>query len=91
MASKLELKGVHVYEKVPGTAGHFRLTRINPALRLGCEAGHLYLQAGRVFEESGAEVKNPPSWFAEELAKCDPAALREVGYQPKPAAAPARK
>lgn len=87
---KLELKGVHVFEKVPGSSGAFRLVRTNPAMRIGGTEGHLYIQGGHVFEEGGKEVpiSQVPAWFTAALEFVNPAALKECGWNfQRPAAA----
>lgn len=76
--SHLNLRGVHVYEKIPGQST-FRLKETHPAMRLSRDMQVLYIQDGTVFAEGGEEVKELPAWFNEEVQKASPTALREVG------------
>jgi len=80
MRAKLELNKVHEFKRNPETR-QFYLAGTHPALRLGCEDGALYIQDGVVFSEEGGPVDKLPGWFEQELAKCSPAALREVGWK----------
>lgn len=78
----LNLRGVHVFEKIPGK-GEFRLKEIHPAIRIAREEQVLFLQDGTVYDASGRvmDLKDLPGWFKEELHKMTPAALREVGFK----------
>jgi hypothetical protein len=76
----LNLRGVHVYEKIPNRPD-FRLKETHTAIRLGHEEEHLYLQDGQVFDASGKWVETRPAWFNEEIARISPAVLREAGFR----------
>ena len=78
----LNLRGVHVYEKVPGKA-EFRLKETHPAIRVAREEQVLFLQDGAVYDPSGkpVELKDLPGWFKEEMQKMNPVALREAGFR----------
>jgi len=84
---------VHEYQRVPGSL-EVRLVRTNPYLALtkkvGDSAEMLFIQSGQVWSAGGVPIENLPDWFAEELAKCSPAALLEAGWKPVPPA-PARE
>jgi len=90
VSRRLELNGVHVFEKI-GPSQH-AVTKIRPAMRLCQGEASLYIQAGTVFTPGGDPVasKDVPTWFLEELKKCSPAALDECGYK-LPEVKPARK
>ena len=81
---KLQLRGVHVFEKVANT-GAFKLARVTPYLRLGTLNEVLYIQSGRVFSEEGGEIPTDklPGWFKGEVEKASKAALRECGWPRK--------
>lgn len=85
--AKLQLRGVHVFEKqqTPSGGSVVRLTKINPYMRVGCKDGVLYIQGGRVFSEEGGEMPADklPGWFKEEVEKASKAALRECGWPRK--------
>ena len=82
---KLELRGVHVFGKVPNQPGVFKLLKVNPYVRLGYQNEALFIQAGQVFTEEGGPIAEGkfPGWFAAELAKVSKAALRECGWPRK--------
>jgi hypothetical protein len=87
MSNKLELRGVHVFEKVvtPSGAAMVKLVRTNPYLRFQHDAQILYIQGGKVFSAEGGPVKEKdiPAWFAEEINKASKAALQECGWARK--------
>lgn len=79
MGIKLELDRVHVIDKVPGT-NNFRLTKVQPAMRL-CENGEIvWIQRGKLFDDGGQQMDEAPEWFAKVVQKCSVSALAEVGY-----------
>lgn len=78
----LELRKVHEYAKVPGTAGTYRLARTNPYMRIASGAQVLFLQSGQVFSEEQGLVKEIPSWFMDEITKASPTAIKECGGLP---------
>lgn len=84
---KLQLRGVHVFEKVNTSMGGsiVRLTKINPYVRLGMKEQVLYIQNGKVFSEEGGIVPADqlPAWFSGEVEKVSKAVLRECGWQRK--------
>lgn len=76
----LQLSGVHVYEKVPGTHAEMRLVRTNPYLRIAMkDHPPIYIQGGKFYSEGGPEVRDFPPGFEAELAKASPEARRDVG------------
>lgn len=78
----LNLRGVHVFEKVPGKA-EFRLKETHPVMILTHQEEKLMLQDGMVYDPSGKEVTKDmlPGWFKDELARMNPVALRECGFK----------
>lgn len=80
MAQQLELRGVHVFTKAPGTR-QFQLTKTNPYMRLACGPEVLFIQNGTVFSEGGPPLKELPGWFEGELNKCSNSALAECGWK----------
>lgn len=79
--AKLQLRGVHVYKKIPGKNA-FQLSEIHPAMRIGSGENHLYIQNGEVFAEGGDRIPPDqyPGWFLDELGKVSPKALQETGF-----------
>jgi hypothetical protein len=78
----LELAGVHVYEKVPGTTNETRLVKTNPYVRIGMkDHTPIFIQGGRFYSEGGPEVTEFPVGFDAELAKLSPRVRAEVGLQ----------
>lgn len=87
MSRKLNLRGVHVYEKTPGTQS-FRMTSVHPAIRFAKEgAGVIWLQDGMFFDDGGQPVKTNPEWLTEEISKANPVALAEAGWKSQRAGA----
>lgn len=80
MALKLNLQGVHVFEREQGSL-NYKLSKIFPAMRLATEGQEVYIQHGRYWTAGGDPIKSKdlPVWVADELAKCSPAALAEAG------------
>lgn len=78
----LNLRGVHVFEKIPGKA-EFRLKETHPAMILTHQEEKVILQDGMVYDASGKEIPKEalPGWFKEELTKLNPVALRESGFK----------
>lgn len=74
----------HEFEKVPNTSGQYKITRVVPYVRFGSRDGAFYIQGGRVFSETGEEVKNPPTWVYDEADKLGPVVKAEVGWQGRP-------
>ena len=84
----LELRGVHKYERIPGTAGEARLTGLNPYVRI-TRGDHppIYVQGGQVYGEGGGPIEPLPDWFPAEMARLSPKVRAEVGWrddQPAP-------
>lgn len=69
----------HEFTKI--SAGQWRVSRINPYIRLSKDGTEVFLQEGKVWDRSGKELKTKPGWFEEELAKCNPVALAEAGFK----------
>lgn len=84
MSEKLQLRQVHVFEKV-GQSGMYRLARTQPAMRFQQQDGVLFLQNGRIFSEEGSALDPAklPAWLIEEMGKANKAALRECGWPRK--------
>lgn len=80
----LELNKVHTLTK-PGLNEPSRLVSVNPYICLSGENAEspVFIQGGKVYYAGGDEVKKLPVWFAEEVAKCSPEALAEVGFKVK--------
>lgn len=78
----LNLRGVHVFEKIPGK-GEFRLKETHPVMRLSKDEEILFLQDGQVYDASGKVMEKDklPAWFKDELIKANPVALRESGFK----------
>lgn len=78
----LNLRGVHVFEKIPGK-GEFRLKETHPVMRLAHEEEIVFLQDGQVYDASGKSLEKDkyPVWFKDELTKLNPVALREAGFR----------
>ena len=91
--SKLNLRGIHVFKKVPGSPGAFRLAEINPALRLSNGPEQVWLQKGSFYASNGDPIPQDklPGWLPSALEATSTAALAEAGYRgnAKPKAAPA--
>ena len=77
----LDLKAVHLYEKVPGT-DQTRLVKTNPYVRLG-RKDHppIYVQGGRVYGEGGGAIEPLPDWFDGEMARLSPKVRDEIGWR----------
>ena len=77
----LDLKAVHLYEKVPGT-DQTRLVKTNPYVRLG-RKDHppIYVQGGQVYGEGGGPIEPIPDWFAGEMARLSPKVRDEIGWR----------
>ena len=86
----LDLKAVHLYEKVPGT-DQTRLVKTNPYVRLG-RKDHppIYVQGGQVYGEGGGPIEPIPDWFDAEMARLSPKVRDEIGWLGSVAAAAAR-
>lgn len=70
----------HELEKVPNTSGTWRISRVNPYVRLGSKSGVFFIQGGKVFAETGEEVSDPPGWVLEEAERLTPKVKAEVGW-----------
>jgi len=77
----LDLKAVHLYEKVPGT-DQTRLVKTNPYVRLG-RKDHppIFVQGGQVYGEGGGPIEPIPDWFAGEMARLSPKVRDEIGWR----------
>jgi hypothetical protein len=77
----LDLRGVHVYERVPDGSGHSRLKKTNHYVRITRE-GHppIIIQGGKVYGEGGQDIDPLPAWFEEEIAKLTPQVKAECGW-----------
>lgn len=73
----------HHYSKTP-ESGTYVVTRITPIVRLSCLDGTLFMQSGRVLDEGGNEITDPPGWFYDEAAKITQQALLECGFKERP-------
>lgn len=83
--NRLNLRGVHVYEKIPGQAT-FRLKETHAALRLASgdeQGGVLFIQDGLVYEESGKQMpwEQIPGWFRAQVETANPVVLAEAGWK----------
>ncbi|PWT71728.1 MAG: hypothetical protein C5B59_17265 [Bacteroidetes bacterium] len=83
MVGKLNLRGVHAYEKVPGAAGMVRLTGTHHYVRVvneGCPP--LYIQDGVIYPEDGPaiDVEDAPDWFWQQVSLLTAEALAAVGF-----------
>jgi hypothetical protein len=89
--AKLNLRGVHVYEKINGQA-MFRLKETHPAMRLAHSNETFHIQDGLVFEESGKQVpwENVPGWVLDAMELANPVAAREAGWKGRPASQKAK-
>jgi hypothetical protein len=83
--ARLNLRGVHVFEKIPGQAT-FRLRETHAAMRFGNDQEVLFLQDGLVFEESGKQVDwdKVPGWLLDAIEHANPVTLREAGWKGVP-------
>jgi hypothetical protein len=83
MGAELQLRGVHVYGKVPNQPGMFRLIKTNPYMRFGHQDQSLFIQNGQVFYETGGPLaeKDLPGWFKAAVEQASKAALRECGWK----------
>lgn len=81
MAKKLNLAGVHVLRKIPGSQ-QYALAETHPAMRIAQGDNALYIQDGQVWSAGGDLVKPTeiPGWFLEEVKKVNPKALVECGF-----------
>lgn len=87
MSKQLNLRGVHVFKKLPGQ-NRWVLDSIHPALRLAQDGETVYIQDGSLFDGGGNKLLGkPPGWFSEAVSKLSPDTLASVKY--KPAAAKA--
>ena len=83
---KLNLRGVHVFKKIAGKPGQFKLDSVHPVMGLVCQGeGKLFIQDGRVYAAGGDPIPTDqlPAWFHEQvaqIAKTSPKALADVGY-----------
>lgn len=86
MGRNLQLRGVHVYQKIPNT-NQFRLKEVHPYVRLSKDGTEVYIQDGSTYTAGGEVLPKDklPDWFNEEIAKVNPAVLRECGYAKEPA------
>lgn len=86
MSRGLKLRGVHVFQKVPNT-NQFRLKEVHPYVRLAQDGEEVYIQDGSTYSAGGDPLakKDLPTWFAEAVARLNPAVLRECGYTVEPA------
>jgi len=77
----LDLKAVHLYEKVPGT-DQTRLVKTNPYVRLG-RKDHppIYVQGGQVYGEGGGPIEPIPDWFGPEMERLSPKVRDEIGWR----------
>lgn len=87
----------HIIEKVPGT-DYFKIVKTNDYLRITKAeeillpdgrrryklVGVVYLQSGKLYTEGGIELKHPPPWIDEEIAKIPKQALAAVGWFENP-------
>lgn len=82
--AKLELNRVHVIEKIPGTQ-MFRLSGIQPAMQLRQDNDVVWIQRGQLFDGGGEPISADriPAWFEDQVKRCSPQALAEVGYKRK--------
>lgn len=77
----LDLAKVHELEKIPGTE-QFRLVKVHPTASLGRQGEPpIWIQDGKLYYEGGEEVRNPPEWFWEDLAKIDPERRKVLGVR----------
>ena len=81
MAQGLDLTGIHVLRKVPGSQ-QWALAKTQPALRLCSQDEVVYIQHGKVFSAGGLPIadKDLPGLFSVELGKCNPVVLKECGW-----------
>lgn len=86
MARQLALRGVHVFQKIPHT-NQFRLKEVHPYVRISKDGTEVYIQDGSTYAPGGSPLakKDLPDWFDAEIAKLNPAVLRECGYAPEAA------
>lgn len=79
-AIKLDLKGVQLYKRLPNQMAPM-LAGVYPVLRLQSGRGEapLFVQHGKVWDEGGSEITNPPQWFWTEAARVAPMAAQECG------------
>lgn len=74
---------VHEHQKISGT-DETRIIRRRPYIRLGAENWVVFIQAGEVWPAEGTQAykrDDLPEGFWEEVNKCTPAALKEVGFE----------
>ena len=76
----LELNKVHISTK-PGLTEPSRIISTNPYMCLSKGDVSIFIQNGSLYYNNGSAVDKTPEWFAEELSKCSPEALAEVGYK----------
>lgn len=82
MARRLNLRGVHVFAKVPGQ-NRFVLKETNPIIKLSQDGQDVYIQGGSVYSGGGDPIAKAdlPAWFDEAVAKLNPVALAEAGWK----------
>jgi hypothetical protein len=74
---------VHEYGKVDGSP-FTKIIKSSHYIRMSAYGNPpIYIQGGRLYSEGGDEVKNPPSWFWEEVKKLTDKALEEVKFNPE--------
>lgn len=79
MARVLNLRGVHVYKKVPGKQAT-TLSEVHPAVGFNSEAGTFWLQDGTFYTGDNKPVKDVPAWVLEAVERTDPKVLAAAGY-----------
>lgn len=71
----------HESERVKGTTQR-RITKIRPYIRLNYKNGPpVFLQAGKVYSESGQVVEMLPEWFDEQVQHCSKDMLKLVQFE----------
>lgn len=80
--SQFDIGAVHVFRKPPGHPS-WVLSEVHPVMWFTNQDERLAIQHGKVWTAGGVLVpkKDLPAWFAEAVAKANPAALAECGYK----------
>jgi hypothetical protein len=78
---------VHNLIELKGRRGMKVVDYNNPKayVRLSCKDGTAYIQKGKIMYEDGVVISpnKMPEWLAAEIKKCDPASLRDAGFNVK--------
>ena len=68
---------VHHLQQLPD--GSQRISKVTPYIILGNGDGRIWLKAGKVIDDNGIIVDDPP-WLAEELSKMSVETLSDIGF-----------